>query len=220
MSAEALGAVLGLALVDSLNPSTIAQATVLSAGTRPVRSVLAFWSGALATYLLLGTLLVLGPGVLVQEVLSDPPRWLRLLCLGIGPALVGAGVVLARRPRSEADPAAAGSLRRVRTNVAFGMGVLSTAVDAFTAAPYFAATAVVTGSALSLAGQVGVLGLYNLVYLAPVLAVLVLRLTLGPRAEPVFAAFFSLLARFGPPALAFLLVAGGIALGAVGAAAL
>ena len=217
MTGAAVAAVFGLALVDSLNPSTIAQAAVLSAGDRPVRAVLAFWSGALVTYLLLGTLLVLGPGELIQQVVSDPPRWLRVACLAIGPVLAAAGVVVWRRPRTEPSPS---PLRRPRTELAFGMGMLSTAVDAFTAAPYFAAAAIVTASTLPLLGQVAVLGLYNLVYLAPVVAVLVLRLALGARAEPVFARFFALLERFGGPVLAVLLVLGGASLTVVGVRAL
>lgn len=98
--------------------------------------------------------------------------------------------------------------------------MLSTAVDAFTAAPYFAAAAIVTASTLSLGGQLAILGLCNLVYLAPVVAVLVLRLALGARAEAVFGRFFGLLERFGGPALAVLLVVGGAGLTAVGVRAL
>lgn len=218
MSPEAWAALLGLALVDSLNPSTIAQAAVLSGGARPVRAVLAFWSGALLTYLALGTLLVLGPGEVIQEVVTDPPRWLRLAGLGAGPALLAASVVAWSRRGSGGDRLS--GLRRSSPDLAFGMGMLSTAVDAFTAAPYFAAAAIVTGSTLSFGSQVGVLGLYNLVYLAPVLLVLVVRLALGARAEPLFARFFAAVERVLPGAFAVLSAGGGLAVLWIGVDAL
>lgn len=55
------GVVVTIALVDSLNPSTIAPATYLASGERARRSVLEFTAAVLLTHVAGGVLLLLGP---------------------------------------------------------------------------------------------------------------------------------------------------------------
>jgi cytochrome c biogenesis protein CcdA len=182
--AEAAVAV-GLAAADSLNPTTIGQATVLAVGRRPLRAILSFWAGAFLCYLALGVLLVLGPGQLLEDVLRRPPPGLRVAELVLAVAALVGSVLLWRRRRS---------LRLGRrlvegdADLAFRLGALVTLTDLPTAFPYYALVALLSASGLSELAQLGVLVLYTFLYLLPVLAILAVRLIAGPRAEPRLAA--------------------------------
>ena len=65
-----VGVVVTIALVDSLNPSTIAPAIYLASGERARRSVLEFTAAVLLTHLAGGLLLLVGPGPLLVSLIS------------------------------------------------------------------------------------------------------------------------------------------------------
>lgn len=220
MSTAVLGSLVALALVDSLNPATIMQAGLLSGGARPVRAVLSFWAGALLAYLVLGVVMVLGPATAIRSALSDPPAWVEAAGVVVGPALLLGGAIGLLRLRRRRPTEPPGALTKPRAGLAFGLGVVTTGVDAFTALPYFAAAAIVTGLDISTVGQVLVLAGYNLVYLLPVLLVLGLRLALGKRLDAPLRHALGALARYGTPVLLLLGVAGGAALTVIGVGAL
>lgn len=209
MSLELASVLVGLALLDSLNPATISEAAVLSSSRRPAPAVLAYWAGALTCYLTLGGLLVLGPGALLAGALAAPPDWLRAVGAVVGATMFTAGVVLWRRGvrlgfgtrLADGDP-----------RLAFKIGVVATLGDIPTAAPYYGAVAVLAGSGLSQAAQLGALGAYNLIYLAPVLIVLALRLAAGSRADPLLDAVRGTVERLAGPLLICVLVLGGAGL--------
>jgi cytochrome c biogenesis protein CcdA len=151
----------GLAVADSLNPATIGQASVLAVGRRPLRATLSFWAGAFLCYLVLGVVLVLGPGLLgAAALVVAAVLWRRRRTLRLGQRLI----------RGDAD-------------LAFRLGALVTLADLPTAFPYYGLVTFLATSGLPRATQLAVLLVYTFIYLLPVLAILALRAVSGPRAE-------------------------------------
>jgi Sap-like sulfolipid-1-addressing protein len=91
-----------LALLDSLNPVTIAGAVFLLLTPRPVPRTLSFVAGAGLAYFAGGVLLYLGLGavfVRVLDYLSGP--WVHALLVVLGAVMVAAGIWMQRRKPKE-----------------------------------------------------------------------------------------------------------------------
>ena len=172
--------VASLGLADSFNPVTIIIAVYLGAGPDPLRRLSAFMIGVFIAYFLGGLALMQGPAVLLRAALDgvDVPG------ADVAAVVAGAGLVIAaivlwtrrarlarvRLPRALAEP---------RSAVVLGAAV--TALDLPTAFPYFGAIAVIVDADAALPAQVLLLGLFNALYVLPIVLVLVARLVLGER---------------------------------------
>jgi cytochrome c biogenesis protein CcdA len=170
----------GLAVADSLNPATIGQASVLAVGRRPLRATLSFWAGAFLCYLVLGVVLVLGPGRLVADLFRPPPELFQVGQVLLGAAALVVAAVLWRRRRTLR---LGHRLIRGDADLAFRLGALVTLADLPTAFPYYGLVTFLATSGLPRATQLAVLLVYTFIYLLPVLAILALRAVSGPRAE-------------------------------------
>lgn len=205
---ETFLAIAAIALVDSINPATIAQAAVFAGTERPARAVLGFWAGAMATYLVTGLLVLAGLDRFVRGVADNPPDWLFIALIAGGLAAVVAGVVAWR----------GSSKRRIGALVSSGdhrtaatVGVVATLTDLPTALPYFAAIGIITGTQLNRPEQFGLMIAYNLIYMMPVLIVLAIRLAGGPTLRGRLERFTELIARYSDRIVALLLIGGGLA---------
>lgn len=170
-----LAVVLLIAVVDSANPSTIAPALFLAAGEAAFRSLVGFIAGVLVVYLLGGLVIVVGPGQALLALIPRPgveTRHLLELCLG-GGLLVLAGALWLGRKRVGRD-VTRDQGRGDRSSFLLGAGI--SAVELPTAFPYFAAIAAIVGSGMNISTQIGVLVLYNAVFIAPLLTILGVRL--------------------------------------------
>lgn len=173
-------AVIAIALPDSLNPSLIVAATYLTLGAHPVRRALLFTIAAFAVTLAGGLAIALGLGDLILSLLpklSHTAKWDVITGVGIL-AMCGGAVVWWRREslaghpdetRTEPDEGGSAAL--------IGAGIAS--VELLTAFPYFAAIAMVLGASVSGAGKVSLLVLYNLIYVLPLIAIVVIRALMG-----------------------------------------
>jgi mono/diheme cytochrome c family protein len=206
--------VASVGLIDSLNPSTIAPALYLAAaGT--ARSVLAFAAGVFAVSAAGGLALVVGPGqALVHAIPRPGERTTQLLELAAGAVALAAALALwlararvARRLRDAQAPPA-------RSAFLVGAGIM--AVELPTALPYFAALAAVVASHRPVASQVGLVLLFNAIFVLPLVAVAALRLAGRAAVRPLRRA----LERHGAQAVAALAAAVGVALLALGSGAL
>src|SRR4051794_9149039 len=189
-------------LADSLNPATIAVAVVLATGRRPVPRLLLYSLGTGLTYFLGGLLLVLGPAGLLHALLHRKPT----TAGHVGEIVVGVlGIAAAvwiwtRKPGSVE--------KRVPTEVspprAFVIGAGITLVDLPTALMYFAAIALIARADIAAPTEVGLLVVFNVAYVVPLLVVTVIAGVLGPRAEPLLARLRGFVARWGHRLLALL----------------
>jgi cytochrome c biogenesis protein CcdA len=174
-----LGIVVLVGLADSINPSTVGPALYLATGPRAARNLAAFVVGVFAVSAGAGVAVVLGPGkVLLSH--RPHPHTEHLIELSAGGVLVvvAAGLWLGRKriPRRVVR-----NEETVRRGSAL-LGAAIMAVELPTALPYFAVIAAVIASGRAAATQVLLILLFNLIFVAPLLAVLGIRALAGARA--------------------------------------
>ena len=213
-----LGVVISVGLADSINPSTVGPTLYLASGRDAGRSLLGFIAGVFVVSAAAGVVLVVGPG---HALLADRPsphtEHVVEVCAGIVLVALAAGLWLARTRVA----------RRVirnerviqRTSILVGAGIM--AVELPTALPYFAVIAAVAGSGRAVTTQVGLILLFNLVFVAPLLAVLAIRQLAGTRGVDWLVTARERLERHAEllvPALVLLVSVILIAIGAVGLA--
>ncbi|WP_189155688.1 GAP family protein [Lentzea pudingi] len=192
MSPVLLAGIVGLALLDALNPATIAGVALLLLAPlrRPVTAAVLFALGAYAAVFALGVVLLLGADV-AAGVITDAMAWLRraALLLGAG-SLAVAGV---RRFRTRTRTAVVlPSWVSVRTAVP--LGVVVTGADLPNAFPYFPAVERLVTAGVHTGQALLVLAGYALIYCLPCLVLIVLGAAFGGR---VHARLAGLYARLG-----------------------
>ncbi len=161
---------LSVGIVDSINPSTVGPALYLATGANAVRSLALFIVGVFGVYAACGIALALGAGQFIPH--PDEHR-LHLLETGFGAgALILAAVLWMVRDRVAAHLERHGGIGE-RAPLLLGAGIM--VVELPTAFPYFAVIAAVGGSGRSAATQIGLVLLFNLAFVVPLLAILLLR---------------------------------------------
>jgi cytochrome c biogenesis protein CcdA len=211
-----IGIVLSVGLADSLNPSTVGPALFLAMSGKRVLRVCQFTLGILAVSFPAGIVLTIGPGRFLIGLVPHPQRSVRHiieLVVGILLIIIAAGVWsgrrrLARRPLPMSGESGGGS--------AFVAGLSIAAFELPTAAPYFATIAAIVASPANLPEEILLVGLYNLAFVAPLVAIIVVLLVAGESADRWLQAGGSWLQRRWPIVLAGLLVFVGGALTIIG----
>jgi cytochrome c biogenesis protein CcdA len=165
---------LTIGLADSVNPSTIGPALYLATGVDAIRRIAAFTLGVFAVYLVGGIVLVLGPGQAILAFLPRPgPRATQVLelCLAVVLGFVAVGLWIAREHVGR-------RLAQDRAKVprsSFAVGAAIMAVELPSAFPYFAVIAAVVGSGRSIPSQLALLAIFNVAFIAPLLAIAATR---------------------------------------------
>lgn len=177
--------VLGLAVVDAINPSALAVALWWLARPGATPRLLAYVAGIAIAYLSLGIAMMLGAGVMVRRFgdAFDHPVVLSVQ-LAIGLGLFGYGVFA---PKAKA---ATDVQREPRVSGLMGMlllGMTVTVLELATALPYFAAIALMTNAGLGVMQWLPLLLVYNLVFVAPPLLLVALNLAFGRHLQARFA---------------------------------
>ena len=173
------GLVISIGLVDSLNPSTIAPALYLAAGERPRIRVMEFTISVFVVFLAGGALIAIGPGALLRHVIPHPHRTLRQIGeIVAGVLLIAAAVFIwFRRARLSEHSFPRAEPKRRSTVL---LGVTISAIELPTAFPYFAAIAAIVGSGFGAPRQLGLLILFNVCFILPLLVIVVI-LTVAPK---------------------------------------
>jgi cytochrome c biogenesis protein CcdA len=177
-----LAVVVLIAIADSANPSTIAPALYLAAGTRAFRSLVGFTAGVFVVNLTGGLVILLGPGQALLAVVPRPgveTRHLLELALGIG--LLVLGTVLWLGHEHVARHVSKNQDRMDRSSFLLGAAIM--AVELPTAIPYFAAIAALVASGKNLATQISLLTVFNAIFILPLPAILAVRLLARERGQ-------------------------------------
>jgi len=193
--------VAALGIADSINPITILVALYLGSTADPAPRLAGFVGGVFAVYLMGGLALLLGPGELLAGALDGmklPGADAAALIGGV--ALMVAAIALWRRqsrlravqlPRALTQPGSA-----------FVLGAVVTALDLPTAFPYFGAIAVIVAADAPFAVQLLLLGMFNALYVLPLMLILAARIALGARARATMARGSAAVERLAAPLLA------------------
>ena len=173
--------VVAIALPDSINPSLILTDIFLAAGAHARRRTAMF---AISVFLVTatgGVLVALGLADLVRSLLPSlsvkVKYWLFVaggICLVLGATAIWIRrrELVARRRVTTTEEDRAG-----QSAVALGAGIAG--VELLTAFPYFAAIGIVVGSNASSPEKVFLLGLYNIVYVLPLIGIAIACAVMG-----------------------------------------
>lgn len=204
------GIVISVGLADSLNPSTIGPALYLATGQRPALRVALFTLGVFAVNFIGGVVLAIGPGRLLLGLVPHPRGTVRhLIELVAGLVLLGVATALWRRRHSLARRRL--PMRSGHGRSALFAGASIAAVELPTAVPYFAVIAAIVASSASVGGKVGLIGLFCIAFVLPLLVIIGTLLIAGKRAEPRLERLGALVQRRWPVVLAVILfLAGGV----------
>ena len=202
--------VLGLAVVDSVNPSALAVALWWMARPGAAPRLLAYIAGIALTYATLGVALMLGLGVAVERYgkAFDHPLVLALQ-LALGLSMLGYGIFAPKQSKAapqQPQPRIGGLLGMVL------LGATVTAIEMVTALPYFAAVALMTSAKLALWQWLPLLLVYNAIFVAPPLLLLGLYLFAGRRLQGRFERWRESLQRGARETLLWIVAIAGLAL--------
>jgi len=212
--------VLSIGFADSANPSTIGPALYLATTKQPGRTLAGFSLGVFAVYLAGGLVLLLGPGRYLIARLPHPGQttihWLELAA---GLALMVVAFVLWRGRHRMARHLRSHEGRIRRSSLLLGGGIML--VELPTAVPYFAVIAALADSGRSTLTQIALLLLFNVAFVAPLLAILAVVRLAGERGARALARAHESLHRRAPvliPAAVVCLAIVLVVLGALGLA--
>ncbi len=179
MSAALLAGIAGLALLDALNPATVAGVALLLLApmAHPVRAAAAFVAGAYLTVWGLGALLYIGADA-AAGALGDGLAWVRRVAFTV--AAVALAVAGLRRLRPRTRPAVTVP-RWVTPLTAAPLGVLMTGADLPNAFPYVIAVERLVNAGAAPAAALLVITGYAVVYCLPCLALLLAGATHGDK---------------------------------------
>jgi cytochrome c biogenesis protein CcdA len=210
-------AIVGLTvgLADSLNPSTVGPAVYLATVANGARRVMQFTLGVFGVNLVLGLLLVLGPGSVLIGLIPHPQatgRHVVELVAGIVLLFAAAALWLGRRKLARHELPTGGRAG----GSALAAGASIAVVELPTAVPYFAFAVAVVGSSATTPGKIALVGIYNVAFVAPLLAIAFALVIIGEAADPWLQRAGDWLQRRWPIVLATLLLLVGSVLTLVG----
>jgi len=205
------GVAISVGVADSLNPSTVGPALYLATARSGVVRVMLFTIGVFTVDLAGGILLTAGPGRLLLDLVPHPQGTARAVIEVVaGLVLLAAAVALWRGRRSLARREL--PMRSGRGRSALIAGASIAAVELPTALPYFAVIAGIVASDATVPQAIGILALYCVAFVLPLLAIILLLLIAGERADPLLQQSGDWVQRRWPVVLAslLLLVGGGL----------
>lgn len=173
--------VLGIALVDSINPSALVTTFYLLTQRSFTSKVLVYVAAIFTTYLTFGLLLMFGLDALLvtfEAQLTGPA--VRVVQSAAGALMLAYALFAPQRSQAKQE---ARTPRGQNLLAIFGLGVTVTVIESSTALPYLSlsATAIMTGADLLVSQWLPILVLYNLIFIAPPLLLLLAYRYSGPR---------------------------------------
>ena len=211
-----IGVMIAVGLADSLNPSTVGPALYLATVGRRVWRVTQFTIGVFVVNFVVGLVLTIGPARSLIGLVPHPQRAVRhVIELVAGVVLLVVAVALWRGRRGLARrelPMRSGS----GGGSALIAGASIAAIELPTAVPYFAVIAGIVASSATLPQEIGLLAIYNVAFVLPLLTIIALLLLAGERANPWLQKGDAWLQRRWPVVLASLLLLVGSALTVLG----
>jgi len=209
--------VASIAFADSINPSTVVPALWMA--STPRAHLASFTLGVFAVYLAGGLVLVFGPGPAIISALHHVGGTVEHsieAAAGVGVLVLALGLWRSRHRQQSARLPKPGCT----SASAFTLGAGIMAVELPTAFIYFGAISAVLASHRAAALEVSLLVVYNALFVAPLVAIIVIRRLAGERGERWLTSSWERVRGCGQVALAALTGAAGAALVILGVAGL
>jgi cytochrome c biogenesis protein CcdA len=173
VSIKLVGTVLGIAIFDSLNVSSLAMTSYLVTLPKARKLVQSYLAAIVLLYFGIGLLVVLALHQFVGSLTT--PKIPHAMA-----GLIGASLVLRFFPEPGKPKTHPKRPEVMSPKRAFGLGLLMTIFDLSTALPYFGALAVIARSDESIVTVLSLLGLYNAVFVLPCVAIALFARHQGP----------------------------------------
>lgn len=206
--AEILPQLVALCLIDMLNPSAIAVTgyILLTDQRHYQRSVLTYVAGIFTAYLAAGVTLTLALDA-VSAALESPTAYAIQGILGAG--LFGYALIAPGGRKGQRGP----SMPRSFTPAAlFALGVTITLAELITAAPYLGAITLITRAELPVAVWLPILVAYNVGFVLPPMALMLIFRLAGSRGQRLIERFGAWVSRHAAEGIAWVLGIIGFAL--------
>jgi cytochrome c biogenesis protein CcdA len=195
--------VVSIGLADSINPVTIAVALYLASTPKPVGRLANYVAGVFAIYTVGGLVLLFGPASLLRLATHGlAPNVGHIIAIVAGSlAIVFAIVVWFRRAKLVQTGLPD---RALRPGSSFALGAAMTVVDLPTAFPLFIVVGAIVHQDLPAVQEAGLLLLYCLCYVLPLVGILALRALGGERGERWLLTLRERVTRWAPTAVSVL----------------
>lgn len=202
-----LGYLVAIAAIDSLNPTATALQVYLLTTPKPVVRSIAFITGIFLAYWMFGLFATLGLARFIQWVLATHREWVSIIQFILGMALLYTGCTLNSSSNSNHSLKQEPSLLQPIKTFLLGMSV--TLLEAPTAFPYLAAIERVAHAKLSLLELAGFLGIYNLVFVMPLIGLLGIHVAFQKRSAELLKRINQAITKWFPKILRVLLLVTG-----------
>ncbi|MCL1123376.1 GAP family protein [Shewanella surugensis] len=196
---------IAIALIDSTSmiPIALLPFAAILGGKRPIVGALSFILGIVLIYSLSGLLLLLGFDFIFEVIAPSMSRWWNqpntielILQLIVGAVLLIYAWQQYRSPLITKDNE---TIVAISPFQAFTLGVSLTIIGLPGAIPYFGAIEQILRAHLNFLAAVSALILYNVAFVLPFLALLLIRLLLPNHSGAVFGAISTQIKRWGKP---------------------
>ncbi|PSB29218.1 GAP family protein [Chlorogloea sp. CCALA 695] len=203
-----LAYLVALAALDSLNPTTTVFQIYLLSTPKPVPRSVAFIAGVFITYWAAGLAVVIGVSQLnITFQLPNLALYIVQLIIGVVLFLFGWNLKDTASDSQKIKP-----LSQLTTFQAFLVGGAATLWDFPTALPYLAAIERISTTQFDLLTIVSILGIYNTIFILPLVALVGIYLYLGDHSVNLISAINQSIRKWGHKILRFLLIGLGIVL--------
>ncbi|HRE47386.1 MAG TPA: GAP family protein [Aggregatilineales bacterium] len=173
MTGGLLLSIVGIGLLDSINPSLFIAQLYLLTTRRPVPRVLSYIAGGVLAYFVGGILILIGARTVIVGWLSQAsPTLLYGLQLAVGLVILGVGLWL----KPQAQPQEQRKPRSLTLTASFMLGIVVIGNEVTTALPYFVAIEQIAQAKMPMPHNVLALLLYNAVFSLPLFAFLLIYL--------------------------------------------
>lgn len=163
----------GIALVDSLNPTLFVVQFYLFTTPKPMPRIASYIAGVVTANYVGGVLLLVGLGTVIANLIAQiPPVWLTGFQIVLGVVLFIFGLIF--RAEAMAESETIQKPRSMGLIAAFVFGIVVMAQELTTALPYFFAIERIVDARPTLIQSLLALGLYNLVFVLPLLVFMIL----------------------------------------------
>jgi cytochrome c biogenesis protein CcdA len=202
-----------IAALDSLNPTAVSLQIYLLSTPKPIARSISFILGVFLAYWAVGLFVILGLRKLITTLIGDanfslPDPHIYSIQFLVGLALLIAGFQLRTSTQEEQGKRP----KKLTVERTFLLGLAMTILESPTALPYLAAIEQIARAKLDLFTIMSILGLYNLVFVSPLIILVGIYIIFYPQSATLLNRINRSISIWAPKILRILMLGLGILL--------